>query len=68
MAKTKWYDWLFGFLIAIALLSIGISAWTDFNLLAWITFGVGWLYTLVATIVAIFGLIGLITLLSKLVK
>ena len=68
MAKTKWYDWVLGLLVGIALVSIGIDAWFGFNLLSWVTFGVGWLYTTVATIVAVLGLIGLITLLSKLAK
>lgn len=69
MAKSKmrWYDWILSLLGAVALISIGTIAWFNgFNMVEWLSFGVGWLYKTLATIVAVLGIIGLITLVSKL--
>lgn len=66
--KMRWYDWIFSLLIAIALLNWGLVAWFNYNLVEALTFGVGWLTKTVYTIVAIFGLGGLITLVTKLLR
>lgn len=64
--KFKWYDWILSLLIAIALVNIGTTAWFDFSIVEWMTFGVGWLATTIYSIVAVLGLIGLISLVVKL--
>lgn len=58
-------SWIASFLIAIALINWGLVAWFGFNLITWITFGVGWLATAIYTIVAILGLIGLFDLIRR---
>ena len=63
--KIGIFGWILSFLLVITLISVGILAWTDFNLLSQITFNVGWLYKLVASVVAVLGLAGLINLVIK---
>ena len=64
--SMKWYDWLFSFLISVTLIGVGVSAWTDFNLVSWMTFEIVWLSKIVYSIVAIFGFMGLWTIITKL--
>lgn len=63
--EMKWYDWIFGILIGVALVNWGLVAWFDFNLVEAITFDVGWLATTVYSIVAVLGLVGLVNLVRK---
>ena len=64
--SMKWYDWLFSFLISVTLIGVGVSAWTDFNLVSWLSFGMPWLIKTIYTIVAVFGFMGLWTIITKL--
>jgi len=64
--SMKWYDWLFSFLISVTLIGVGVLAWTGFNLVSWLTFGTAWLIKTIYSIVAVFGFIGLWTLITKL--
>jgi len=66
--KMKWYSWILSLLVLLALISIGTIAWFDFNIVEWLSFGVVWLYKILATIVAVFGLVGLFSLIVKLLK
>ncbi len=67
MAKKKLgvLEWIGSFLISIALINWLLVDWFNFNLVTWMTFGVGWLATIVYIIVAIFGFTGLIRLFRK---
>ena len=64
--SMRWYDWVFSLLISVALINWGTLAWFNLDLVDWMTFGISWLAKTIYTIVSIFGLIGLWTLITKL--
>jgi len=70
MAKTKWkaFHWLMTVLVSVALLNWGLVDWFDFNLVEWMTFGIGWLATIIYSVVAVVGLIWLLGIVMKLFK
>ena len=65
MAKKHWYDWLLSLLVAVALLNWGLVAWFSFDLVAWLSFGVSWIELVLKSIVAVVGLIWLISILLR---
>jgi len=60
--KLKIFGWILSILVLLALVSVGTTAWLDFNIIEWLSFGMVWLYKTLATIVAVFGIIGLFSL------
>ena len=63
--KIGIFGWIASFVIFLALLNIGTTAWFNFDILSWITFGNLIALRIIATFVSLFGLAGLIYLLSK---
>jgi len=66
MAKRKLgiIGWILSLLILLVLVNVGITAWTTFDLIAFI-FRADLVIKIAYTVVAILGLIGLINLITK---
>lgn len=63
--KLGFFGILTAILVYIALINWGLVAWFDFNIVEWISFGVSWVATLIYSIVAVIGIIGLSTFIWK---
>ncbi len=68
MKKFKIWAWIFSVLIFIVLINAGTVEFLNFNLLSWISFGIVWLQKVIVAIVSVFAFIGLIMLLTSIVR
>jgi uncharacterized membrane protein YuzA (DUF378 family) len=62
----KTLDLIIALLVMVALVNWGTVYWFNFNIVEWITFGVGWLAGTIYTIVSIVGSIWLISSVARL--